>query len=334
MERNVVILMQTRKITARLSAVVLACAAAALSPSAAGAQEVAPAVPPAGPQAPQVPTPPPDEPLMEGATTQPVEMKLRLDLQKQIQRGAADIRRQAVEVARAKAQIGRVKADLERERGLMLPDFTLNTLVRSPDAPVVISTRPAEAERQAELREDLKVMDKLVREESARAGAGEPHAMSIKLTMVGREAPMYVEGAGAVFHADVNWPLAPAGGAGGTKDDRPRDAASKWDRAKRELSGRRLRVNVDGKTLTSPPLVFEQARLDVLREALLAVLPEATNIRHLAEDENVFITIQGSDDGGTPVRMTLKASKADIDAAAAGKITAEEFAQRVAQRIG
>jgi hypothetical protein len=48
----------------------------------------------------------------------------------------------------------------------------------------------------------------------------------------------------------------------------------------------------------------------------------------------VFVTVSGFDETGLPVRMTLKARKADIDQAAGGKIDADDFKQRVARRIG
>jgi len=92
-------------------------------------------------------------------------------------------------------------------------------------------------------------------------------------------------------------------------------------------------MNVDGDEGPSP-LVFDQGRLDELRTNLARVMVEAANIRQLKENESVFITIAGIDDGGAPVRMTLKASKADIDAAAAGKLNPDEFAKRIVQRIG
>jgi len=200
----------------------------------------------------------------------------------------------------------------------------------SPDQSSIITTETMDAAAQKELREDLAVMDRLVRDEVTRAGADAPSAMGIKITMLGQGAPMYVEGAGAVFSATVNWPLAAAGA--GKKDDRPRDPESKWEIAKREIASSNLPRRKGGEP--AEPIVFDQARLDALRSALLSVLPEATNIRQLKPTESVIITIQGIDEAGYGVRMTLKASKADVDAAAAGKINADDFAQRVAQRIG
>jgi hypothetical protein len=46
------------------------------------------------------------------------------------------------------------------------------------------------------------------------------------------------------------------------------------------------------------------------------------------------VTISGADDTGNPKRLTLKAKKSDIDDASTGKIKPDEFAKRVAHRIG
>ncbi|MGB7157226.1 MAG: hypothetical protein WBD40_04110, partial [Tepidisphaeraceae bacterium] len=180
------------------------------------------------------------------------------------------------------------------------------------------------------------VMDKLLGDEVASAGDqdGGVRAMGIKLFVLNRgaTAPMYVEGAGAIFSASVGWPLAPSGDAAAKHDDRPqRDRLSPWVRAQRELKGGDVK---EGKFDHAEPPAFDQARVDDLVAALVKILPEASNFRHLKENESVFITIVGADEAGSPRRMTLKASKADVDAAAAGKLEAEAFRQRVAFRIG
>ena len=308
--------MQTRMITTRLPALALAIATAACAPRAARAQD--PAAPP----------PPPVPVLAERPVTQPTEKGHPKELQRLKERSMQ------LDEARLQAETARVQADLARAHNdFKFKEFPLHTIFRGPsDQPNVITTEPVDDTAVKELREDLTVMDRLVREEVGRAGADARSAMGIRLTMVGQSSPMYVEGAGAVFHATVNWPLAPAGATAGKKHDRPRDPESKWEIAKREIAGSNLPRRKGGEP--PEPLVFDQARLDALRSALLSVLPEAANIRQLKPTESVIITIQGIDEAGQGVRMTLKASKGDVDAAAAGKINPGEFAQRIAQRIG
>ena len=314
--------METRTITTRLSAIALAVASTACAPQASRAQQPG--------------SPPPEPPvLIEAAVTQPADgQKGSLkESQRSKERAAqmsAEARAQSA-VARATEELTRMHSDIKAKELHFAPMFT--RVGNTADQPTLITTQSLDAAAQAEMREDLTVMNKLVREEVARAGADAPLAMGIKLTMLGQSSPTYVEGAGVIFHATVSWPLAPVGDAGARKDDRPRNPASKWEIAKRQISG----SNLPGRGKPGEPIeppVFDQARFDALRGALVALLPEATNIRQLKGNESVFVTVQGIDEGGTPIRMTLKASKADVDAAAAGTINAGDFAQRVSQRIG
>src|SRR6185436_6595187 len=79
---------------------------------------------------------------------------------------------------------------------------------------------------------------------------------------------------------------------------------------------------------------FDQDKLDSLIDGILKILPEANHIRSLKADESVIVTIAGSDDAGNATRLTFKAKKSDIDDTAGGKITRDEFKQRVTKRIG
>jgi hypothetical protein len=196
------------------------------------------------------------------------------------------------------------------------------------ETPAVITTEAIEAKVQNEWREDLSVMDKLVRE----AMQGNDHtwvAMGIKVGMdTSRRGAMYVEGAGVLISQNVYWPLA-AGGREETEGS-SKLADSAWDRAKRELKG----GPTDKQLSVEPPPRFDQKKLEGLIENLIELLPQASNFRHLKADEAVIVTIGGRDEGNRSVRLTLKAKKSDINDAAAGKIDAATFKQRVSRRVG
>jgi hypothetical protein len=53
----------------------------------------------------------------------------------------------------------------------------------------------------------------------------------------------------------------------------------------------------------------------------------------LKDGEHVFVTVVGYGETGLPARLTVKAKKADIDAASRGAITPEAFKSRVASRV-
>ena len=189
---------------------------------------------------------------------------------------------------------------------------------------------------QAQCREDLSIMQKLVRDQIVQVtGDGNPKAMGIKIMLLDSVAPMYIEGSGAVIAATVRVPLLAAKEATDNKDEKTGTGSSAWQRAKAEIDAGNTRV--DGKMMFAkskgaPPAPAVKA--DDVIDAIVAILPEATNMRTLKPDENVIVTISGINDTGGSVRLTLKAKKSDIDEAASGKITAEEFKQRVAHRIG
>jgi hypothetical protein len=211
------------------------------------------------------------------------------------------------------------------------------------DLPSLLTTEAIDAKVEEEWHEDLAVMDKLLRDA---VGGGQVFsnfdaAMGVKLKVLGgggRGAPgMYVEGAGVIVGTSVHWPLARAARAEPADPNRPRDPDSPWDRAKRQLKGADPRAHYDememGGTGPQPP-AFDQKKLDDLIDDILYVLPQASNFRHLKDDESVFVTVAGTDDAGKPVRLTMKVKKSHINEAAAKKIDAETFKHFVSKRIG
>jgi hypothetical protein len=294
-----------------MSALTLAVASAACAPHRVAAQDATPARPPAETAAPSEPV----------APRQPAT-------------GPAAISRVEAELRAMMAQVRAKEAELRAASHTVAPGNFQVVRTLSSDGPLILTTRELDDAAAAEMKEDLRVMDKLVRDEIARAGGEDPdRPWGIKLTMVGRFAA-YIEGGGAVFSTAVNFPLlAVPGGATAQQGGKPREPDSKWAITKRQMDGGNglLEVRPGGKVQPPP---FDPAKLEALRAAVVGLLPEAKNFRHLAENESVFVTIGGIDDAGGPTRMTFKALKKDIDAAAAGTLGAEEFAKRVTQRIG
>ena len=97
---------------------------------------------------------------------------------------------------------------------------------------MIIVAKPLQAETENELAEDLKVMDKILREAVAGGDASPPEAMGIRMTMMGGSVePMYIEECGAVFGFRVNITLAAATDAGADEVESPGDVESPWERA-------------------------------------------------------------------------------------------------------
>ena len=197
------------------------------------------------------------------------------------------------------------------------------------DRPYIITTQAID---QAQCREDLNIMEKLVRDRIVEVtGDVNPKAMGIKIMLLDSPAPMYIEGCGAVIAATVRMPLQAAKDAAGSKDEKTGTGSSAWQRAKAEIdAGPRANGKMFSKGVAPAPTVKAEDLID----AMVTILPEAANMHSLKPDENVIVTISGISDTGGSVRLTLRAKKSDIDDAASGKMTAEEFKQHVAHRVG
>lgn len=220
-------------------------------------------------------------------------------------------------------------------------------VVPMPSSPLVIITTSMPPQTEQQWSEDLKVMDKLLRDAVTRASgdASPSQAMGIRMTLMGAKVePMYIEDCGALFGFSVNTTLAAASDDPKESAESPGDAESAWERAKRELKGDSANpVNATGWFPPGPPAgamprvpirKFKRAVVEELVDAALQALPEAKNLRHLPDGEVVIVTIAGVDEAGTPVRLSLKAKKSDIDKAASGELSPEKFKARVARRVG
>ena len=109
-------------------------------------------------------------------------------------------------------------------------------LFRLTDTAYIISTEAIDAATEARWREDLRIMDKLLRNTILGvAGESAPRAMGIAVTGYTERPPMYIEGCGAVFTGSVNLPLASASNEPPKKDDQPTSVPSAWEKAKSEL---------------------------------------------------------------------------------------------------
>lgn len=211
--------------------------------------------------------------------------------------------------------------------------------------PALIATSPLESARRGEWQEDLKVMDKLLRDELARVEGDAPRqALGIRLFLSDQAShePIYLEGYGALFRYQVSLPLASSGKkAEGKTEVKPNSA---WETARRELhtstadSNQTVQVLIhtiqSGLSPAPAPKQFDAAKLDELVNALIGILGEAKNIRHLGAAESVTVTLKGTDDADAPVRLTFKVTKGDLDKLSQGKIKLEEFKQKVARSVG
>ena len=112
---------------------------------------------------------------------------------------------------------------------------------RASGQALIIRTRDLDPESQSQLEEDLHVMSRIV-EKAAQPEPGRgPRAMGIDLVFGPGESPvrsLYLDGYGALFMVDVNFPLLPLPSIETNLVENAKPAtASTWEQARQELYG-------------------------------------------------------------------------------------------------
>jgi hypothetical protein len=214
--------------------------------------------------------------------------------------------------------------------------------------PLIVRTSEPDAKAQAALGEDLSIMGRLLDKAVEDLPGGQRHtikAMGIDVLAWSGSTPMrclYLDNYGAVFFLNVSFPLvAPPE----KREDEKAVGDSAWEDARQELFGQRLG------TTSEPGEDYSQEKVDKLKATLLETLRNATNIKGLKPEEFVTIWVSGGTSSGNkklralknnppgtlggnleqPIPaarqtiLTIRATKADIDAFAKGKLASDEF---------
>src|SRR5438128_1576740 len=169
---------------------------------------------------------------------------------------------------------------------------------------LVIRTSEADAKTQAKLEEDLAVMsrifEKALAQKMVEVEDRQNPYMGINVLFGPGSTPirsLYLEGYGALFLLNVNFPLLPPPEKPeAAKEQSETDSA--WEEAKRELYGQpdpwsqvggALRFNMSG----APRKEYDEKKVDARKDALLAALNNATNIRNLKSEETITVCVFG-----------------------------------------
>ncbi len=223
--------------------------------------------------------------------------------------------------------------------------------------PVIIRYTELDLKDQANLEEDLAVMGHILDKSIADMGGRRPpRAMGIDVLSFSGSGPLrtlYLEGYGALFLANVGFPLVPPAAKPAEDDKEPSDSA--WDEARQELYGGVREPR--GQREREP---YSQQNVDKLKNSLFAALKNATHLRALKPDEFITLCVFGGSGNGAlrhrtqeyrtttgvgggrgglvwssinnePQQgtvMTIRVRKADVDAFAKGELTIEAFTQK------
>ena len=342
----------------RRSAVLLALAVTAAPLSARQAPAALPDLPPApaalgdrpGPPArPEMPEPPelpePPEPA------DPSDVSAVGDLAPRIQ----------AEVARAQADIARAARQAKRH----FEEIRVGFSGAQSDRQLVLPSDDASSESISGLREELAIMARLFAK-AADPENGKRSAFRVDLWQFGlgkgRDLDaLYLDGYGAVFLLAVDFPLVGAPKAAEKQDAAKPDRDAAWERARRELTGKADDLSDDLERYDDPePVKYDADKVAGLRKRLAETFRHAANLKSVKDGEQIVVQVMGkasrhtsgnlppkmdallarrygldptaptsSTDGPVSAILTLRAKKSDVDAFAAGRLSAEEFAKKI-----
>jgi len=239
------------------------------------------------------------------------------------------------------------------------------------DKALVIRTTPTDAKTMAASEEDLNIMGRILEKALEKTGDedDEDQAMGIRVMTMsmgsGHAKRLQIEGYGAVFMLNVNFPL--VGPTTKPVDSETAESSnSTWDEAKHEIYGRPAGADEDANA-DSGKEKFDTKRVERLKDSLVSALKNASNMRNIKGDESVTVVVSSGGGGGnewfdmtglqqnmitlkrslagissgrsgptavtttiTPDKtgetvLTIRARKSDIDAFAKGKLSPEDF---------
>jgi hypothetical protein len=201
--------------------------------------------------------------------------------------------------------------------------------------PLLIRTRELDPESQTQLEEDLKVMSRILEKAAQFEHTRGPRAMGIDLVFGSGQSPvrsLYLDGYGALFMVNVNFPLLPLPVDVQSKTDDPKgDAASTWEQTRQELYGESrppepmLPIGWIGENPEA--LAYDANKVDRLRQNLIEAVKNASNIRQLTADESVTICVQGAP--ATPILQVRRESVIEKPGGSSQSVNVNKRLERV-----
>ncbi len=189
---------------------------------------------------------------------------------------------------------------------------------------LVIPKDASDAKNLAEVEEDMAVMAHIL---DKTLNSGDPTARAMGISVFGRfpgvgSTPrnIYIDGTGAIFLLNVDFPLLPSPNKGAAEAKEP--ANSEWEEARREIADPKSQggtdpwgkpfmmvwgnAGADGARTTAE---YDAGKVDELKKNLITALKNAANIRRLKSDETITLVVTGSGPGITTKRSVSVASK-------------------------
>jgi len=170
---------------------------------------------------------------------------------------------------------------------------------------LVVRSSETDSKTVGNLEEDLAVMSRIFDKALAQQLDEDhrPRAMGIDVFFAPGSSPvrsLYLEGYGALFMLNANFPLLPPPEKPEEAKEKP-ETDSTWEEAKKELYGRQpgvgeivdlaLSGRYDGPSGSEPE--YDEGKVNQLKDALLNALKNGTNIRNLKADDAITVCVFG-----------------------------------------
>ncbi|HEY1173742.1 MAG TPA: hypothetical protein VGH19_20425 [Verrucomicrobiae bacterium] len=226
---------------------------------------------------------------------------------------------------------------------------------------ILIVAPAAEAKAQQEVEEDMTTMlhlvERVIEKDLGSGASGDEmgNYRGIPTLLSSDSRATYLDDYGVIFTLRTTQVLnGPANAEKPVPQPGPR--GTQWERARQELYGER---SGDVPRDFGSHRQYDAAKVAALKESLLSLLRDASNLRHLKPDQSVAVILTGSPSlaglrpgsnnnaqaeetprDGSPLErfrtqltrsttLVLRAKKADIDAFAQGRLTIEQFKGKV-----
>ena len=240
----------------------------------------------------------------------------------------AELAEKTAEIAEKVAQTTRQKEAELRELVANLRVLNQRTSQYSAATALVIPTAEIKPEDLITIMEDLNVMARIFDKKLAQLQPLRARFRSgLGWTFSSRDScstgAMYIQGYGALFLTNVDFPLSPPPKAEEVKETEEEAIDPVWEQMKQEMYepedvSRRRRTD------DRPEEKYDPEKVENLKSTLIKALKHAANIRGLKPDEWVNVATVSSS-----TILTVRAKKSDIDTFSKGELDFDEFRQKV-----
>ncbi len=235
----------------------------------------------------------------------------------------------------------------------------------SDNSALIIPNTQINAEDIVGINQDLNVMSQIFNQKLNRENLSSRNRMFTGVWSYGgllggssSTQTMYLQGYGAIFMMNVDFPLSPLPSAEEEqeKQEVKEDVDPVWEQTKKQIYEPQ---DVRRKSKQERPVIeYDPEKVEDLKDTLIESLKHAANIRALTSDESVILTVTGNSEyfnSSTTIVMTTKgnktqtittpgsaevgqtataklvirAKKSDIDAFANANINLEQFREKV-----